>query len=113
MVTPFALLGGADRVHKLVEIFYDTMEAREPELAAVHRLTADGKILPVIRERFGLFLVGWLGGPQTYTETHGHPRLRMRHAPFTVNREAHDAWLRHMRDAVDELGLSEEHEQQL
>jgi hemoglobin len=53
------------------------------------------------------------GGPRTYSDERGHPRLRMRHAPFTVDRAAHDAWLRHMRAAVDELGLAEEHRQQL
>lgn len=105
MVTPFALLGGAERVQALVTIFYDTMEAREPELAAVHRLTPEGKILPVIRERFGLFLVGWLGGPQTYSERHGHPRLRMRHGHVPVNSAMRDAWLRCMTHAMDELSI--------
>ena len=47
------------------------------------------------------------------SERRGHPRLRMRHAPFTVDRAAHDAWLTHMRDAVDSLDLAEEHETQL
>ncbi|GDY53677.1 hypothetical protein SVIO_043000 [Streptomyces violaceusniger] len=53
------------------------------------------------------------GGPRTYSDNRGHPRLRMRHAPFAVNRAAHDAWLRHMRDAVDELELAPELERQL
>ena len=64
-------------------------------------------------ERLALFLMQYWGGPTTYSDNRGHPRLRMRHAPFTVDRAAHDAWLKHMRVAVDELGLSEEHEQQL
>jgi hemoglobin len=64
-------------------------------------------------ERLRLFLMQYWGGPTTYSERRGHPRLRMRHAPFRVDRAAHDAWLRHMRAAVDELGLSEEHERTL
>ncbi|WP_217146335.1 globin, partial [Streptomyces sp. AC627_RSS907] len=64
-------------------------------------------------ERLVLFLMQYWGGPRTYSDQRGHPRLRMRHAPFTVDQAAHDAWLRHMRDAVDELDLAPEHEQQL
>ena len=64
-------------------------------------------------ERLRLFLMQYWGGPSTYSERRGHPRLRMRHAPFAVDRAAHDAWLRHMRAAVDDLGLSEERERTL
>lgn len=64
-------------------------------------------------DRFALFLMQYWGGPTTYSDNRGHPRLRMRHAPFAVDRAAHDAWLKHMRVALDELGLSEEHEQTL
>jgi hemoglobin len=64
-------------------------------------------------ERLVLFLMQYWGGPTTYSATRGHPRLRMRHVPFKVDRAAHDAWLKHMRDAVDELGLPEEHERTL
>jgi len=61
-------------------------------------------------ERLTLFLEQYWGGPGTYSETRGHPRLRMRHAGFHVNPEARDRWLSHMRAAVDELGLSPLHE---
>lgn len=64
-------------------------------------------------ERLTLFLIQYWGGPTTYSENRGHPRLRMRHAPFKVDQAAHDAWLKHMRAAVDDLGLSEEHEHTL
>jgi hemoglobin len=53
------------------------------------------------------------GGPRTYSEQRGHPRLRMRHAPFIVDRAAHDAWLGHMRAAMDELALAEDHDRTL
>jgi hemoglobin len=64
-------------------------------------------------ERMALFLMQYWGGPRTYSERRGHPRLRMRHAPFRVDRAAHDAWLRHMRAAVDALRLRQDLEQQL
>ena len=52
-----------------------------------------------------MFLEQYWGGPTTYSQERGHPRLRMRHAPFPVAPDARDRWLRHMRDAVDSLGL--------
>ncbi|MDJ1113685.1 globin [Microbacterium dauci] len=61
-------------------------------------------------ERLLLFLEQYWGGPTTYSETRGHPRLRMRHMPFHVNPDARDRWLQHMRTAVDELELSPLHE---
>ena len=48
------------------------------------------------------------GGPTTYSERRGHPRLRMRHAPFPVNLDARDRWLRHFRAALDDVGLTPE-----
>ena len=98
--TPFALLGGADRVRALVERFYDIMSVREPELAALHECEG-GVVARGMRDRFGLFLIGWLGGPQDYVVQHGHPRLRMRHARVAVNVAMRDAWLRCMTAAMD------------
>jgi len=59
-------------------------------------------------ERLRLFLIQYWGGPSTYSQERGHPRLRMRHAPFQVGPTERDAWLRHMRDAVDSLNLPAE-----
>jgi hemoglobin len=56
-------------------------------------------------DRLRLFLIQYWGGPGTYSEARGHPRLRMRHAPFKVGPAERDAWLRHMRDAVDSVEL--------
>ncbi|MFG6401605.1 globin [Microbacterium sp. P04] len=56
-------------------------------------------------ERLTLFLAQYWGGPTTYSEQRGHPRLRLRHQPFHVNPDARDRWLTHMRAAVDELEL--------
>jgi hemoglobin len=60
-----------------------------------------------------MFLEQYWGGPSTYQEQRGHPRLRMRHMPFKVNPEARDRWLAHMRVAVDDLKLAPVHEEEL
>ena len=103
--TPYAELGGREAVEALAQAFYDAMEREEAELTAQHRLTADGRIHPEVRERFALFLVGWLGGPQDYVAQHGHPRLRMRHAGVAVDERMRDAWLRSMQRALDARGV--------
>ncbi|HTU57216.1 MAG TPA: cyanoglobin [Polyangiales bacterium] len=104
--TPFTELGGQDAVYALAHAFYDAMERTEPELTAQHRLAEPGRIHPEVRERFALFLVGWLGGPQDYIAQHGHPRLRMRHARVIVNIDMRDAWIRSMQRALDERGVT-------
>ena len=99
--TPFALMGGADRVRALVERFYDVMSDREPALARLHLCTPEGRVDRYSRDRFALFLIGWLGGPQDYIAQHGHPRLRMRHNRVIVDLAMRDAWLRCMTAAMD------------
>ena len=100
------MLGGADRVRALVESFYDAMSEREPELAHLHECDADGRVARGPRDRFALFLIGWLGGPQDYIEQHGHPRLRMRHGRVPVGVSMRDAWLRSMTVALDAQGIT-------
>lgn len=104
--TPFALLGGADQVRALVECFYDIMSDREPALSRLHRCTPTGRVDRYSRDRFALFLIGWLGGPQDYIAQYGHPRLRMRHAGATVDTAMRDAWLRCMTAAMDTQQVS-------
>jgi hemoglobin len=101
--TPFERLGGEDAVRQLVEHFYDAMSDQEPALCRLHACDEHGRVGRETRDRFALFLVGWLGGPQTYMAQHGHPRLRMRHAPFPVDTAMRDAWIRSMRVAMDAL----------
>ncbi|MCB9590522.1 MAG: cyanoglobin [Polyangiaceae bacterium] len=101
--TPFELLGGAEIVSQIAQAFYDHMEQDEPALAKLHPLGPDGRILPEIRERFRLFFIGWLGGPQDYMQLHGHPRLRMRHAGVAIDSDQRDAWLRAMRSAFADV----------
>ena len=105
--TPFDRMGGEANVRALVERFYDAMDSLEPELAALHPL-ADGKVSRESRDRFALFLVGWLGGPEEYVRLYGHPRLRRRHAHVPVTLAMRDAWLRCMRQALADPGIDPE-----
>ena len=63
--------------------------------------------------RLQWFLEQYWGGPSTYQENRGHPRLRMRHAQFHINLAAHDAWINAMRTAVDGMQMRPEHKEQL
>ena len=63
--------------------------------------------------RLQWFLEQYWGGPTTYQENRGHPRLRMRHAEFHINLAAHDAWINAMRTAVDGMQMRPEHKEQL
>ncbi|RAL23007.1 globin [Lujinxingia litoralis] len=97
--TPFELVGGTEGVQKLVDRFYDLMDTL-PEAATIRAMHA--RSLKVSREKLVLFLTGWLGGPPLYMEKYGHPRLRMRHAPFDIDEDARQAWMLCMRQALDE-----------
>ena len=81
--------------------------AADPEFLAIYPTPDD---LGPARRRLTLFLAQYWGGPTTYSDTRGHPRLRMRHAPFVVNVATRDAWLRHMRAALDTLDLPSEYD---
>jgi hemoglobin len=103
--TPFEILGGEEVVRALAERFYDVMDEQEPELAHLHPCDEAGRVSRGSRERFALFLIGWLGGPQEYMRLHGHPRLRMRHARVPVGVAMRDAWLRAMTRALDDMRI--------
>ena len=104
--TPFARLGGEPTVRAIVERFYDAMSELEPALATLHPCDADGRVVRASRDRFALFFIGWLGGPQDYVAAHGHPRLRMRHARVPVDSAMAEAWMRCMRRALDDSGVT-------
>lgn len=98
--TPYQLMGGEAAVRALANRFYDIMETA-PEakaLYAIHPLPLD-----TIRQKFFEFLSGWLGGPALFEEKYGHPRLRARHMPFTVNVQLRDEWMFCMNQALDEV----------
>ncbi|MEV8171228.1 globin [Microbacterium sp. NPDC077486] len=98
-------VGGRETFAKIVSVFY-----REVALDPVLKPMYPEEDLGPAEERLLLFLEQYWGGPTTYGETRGHPRLRMRHMPFRVDPDARDRWLRHMRTAVDEAQLSPLHE---
>jgi len=97
----FELAGGAPTFRTLVERFYAQV-AEDPILRAVY----PEEDLSGATERLTLFLIQYWGGPQTYSELRGHPRLRLRHQPFAIGQAERDAWLGHMTAAVDSLDLA-------
>ena len=104
----YEAVGGEKTFHRLVHAFYQRVAA-DPELRAVY----PSKNLGPAEEHLRLFLIQYWGGPRTYDELRGHPRLRMRHARFSIGEVERDAWLRHMRAALDELQLDPAHDAQL
>ena len=98
----FEVIGGEARVKALVERFYDLMDL-EPAYAALRAV--HGSDLTRAREKLFMFLCGWLGGPQHYTERFGHPRLRARHMPFVIGNRERDQWLACMDQAMGEVGV--------
>jgi len=101
-------VGGEETFHRIIARFYAEV-AKDEVLRPVY----PEEDLGPAEERLRLFLMQYWGGPHTYSDRRGHPRLRMRHAPFSIGPIERDAWLRCMRVAVDEAGLSDQHRQQL
>jgi hemoglobin len=104
----YEAIGGEPAFYRLVHRFY-TEVAADPELRRVY----PSQSLGAAEEHLRLFLIQYWGGPGTYNELRGHPRLRMRHARFAIGPAERDAWLRHMRTALDELELDPSHDAQL
>lgn len=98
--TPYVAAGEASGVRRLVEAFYDRIDAESPALRAM--LPRDDS---TSREKLFEYLSGWLGGPNLYVRRRGHPRLRMRHLPFPIGAAEADEWLRCMRLAITDAGL--------
>ena len=99
----FEALGGEPQVEALVDRFYDLMEL-DPAYTALRAV--HGPDLTQARQKLSWFLCGWLGGPQHYTERFGHPRLRMRHMPYTIGILERDQWLACMDQAMAEVGMA-------
>ena len=99
--TLYELAGGEPTFRLLVSRFYARV-ADDPLLRAVY----PDQDLSAATERLTLFLIQYWGGPATYSEQRGHPRLRMRHQPFAIGQAERDAWLRHMTVAVESLDLA-------
>jgi hemoglobin len=96
-------VGGEPTFRKLVDEFYAGV-ANDPLLRPMY----PEEDLGPAADRLALFLMQYWGGPRTYSMQRGHPRLRMRHAPYRIGPAERDAWLRHMRRAVESLNLPPE-----
>lgn len=101
----YAQVGGEPTFRRLVAAFYAQV-AQDPIMRPMY----PEQDLGPAEERLRLFLIQYFGGPTTYSQERGHPRLRMRHFPFAIDSAARDAWLRHMRLALDEVALPPLHE---
>ena len=93
----FERVGGAAFFERLVDAFYEGV-ATDPPLLALYPEAPD---LTGARHRLTLFLVQYWGGPTTYSDERGHPRLRMRHFPYSIGEDERDRWLRHMSAAIE------------
>ena len=108
MTTPFDEFGGEEFFCALVADFYAGV-AKDPDLRPMY---PEEDLGPAER-RLRMFLEQYWGGPRTYSEERGHPRLRMRHAPFVITEFHRDLWLKHMRDALDQRCLPPEQDAQM
>jgi hemoglobin len=100
--TLFERVGGEATFEQLVSHFYALVSVN-PILRPMY----PDDDFQAAAERLMLFLIQYWGGPHTYSEMRGHPRLRMRHAQFLIDSKARDAWLACMKSAVDELNIEE------
>jgi len=99
-------IGGLDTIRVIVDTFYEGVATDE----VLRPLYPEADLGPA-NERFTLFLAQYWGGPTTYSDTRGHPRLRMRHAPFAVTPDARDHWLTHFRAGLDKAALTPEQDE--
>lgn len=105
----YARVGGMPFFEALVDDFYRGV-AGDPVLRPMYE---EGDLAPSA-QHLTLFLAQYWGGPRTYSETRGHPRLRARHTPFVIDAAARDAWLHHMLAALDaQSGITEDDRTQL
>jgi hemoglobin len=104
----YEAVGGEETFTRLVRRFYAEVAA-DPQLRPVY----PSRDLGPAEEHLRLFLIQYWGGPGTYSEQRGHPRLRMRHVHFSIGEAERDAWLRHMRTALDEIALDPAHDEEL
>jgi hemoglobin len=98
-ITPYELIGGESAVKQLVHRFYELMDEL-PEAYAVRQLHPES--LAGSEEMLFEYLSGWLGGPNLYIAKKGHPRLRMRHAPYAIGLKERDEWMLCMTQALTE-----------
>jgi hemoglobin len=102
-VSLFQEVGGSDFFVELVNKFYQGVINDE----VIISLYPDRTDLVGAKERLSLFLIQYWGGPTTYSDERGHPRLRQRHFPFAIGERERDHWLMHMQGAIDAMPTSD------
>lgn len=107
MSTFYDEIGGMETITAIVHRFYEGVAGDE----VLRPLYPEADLGPA-EERFRLFLAQYWGGPTTYSDERGHPRLRMRHAPFAVTPDAAQHWLRHFRAGLDSVDLTPDQDAQ-
>lgn len=107
MSTFYEEIGGRATIERIVDVFYAGVADDE----LLRPMYPEEDLAPAA-ERFTQFLEQYWGGPTTYSEGRGHPRLRMRHAPFAVTMAARDRWLHHFRAGLDAVDLTPEQDAQ-
>ena len=108
--THYEQLGGEAVVHRLVQQFYDLMDA-EPEYYGIRKLHPQD--LSGSRQKLFMFLSGWMGGPPLYAEAYGAPLLRARHLPFPIGDAERDQWMSCMLRAMQAVGIEAGLQQEL
>ena len=108
-MTLFEEVGGSEFFDRLVDRFYEGV-ASDDVLLPLYPEQSD---LSGAKERLTLFLQQYWGGPTTYSDERGHPRLRQRHFPFVIGQLERDRWMVHMMAAVDELSPNDSVHRQL
>lgn len=101
-------IGGHEAFAKLTHAFYAGVSG-DPVLKSMY----PEEDLGPAEDRLCLFLEQYFGGPTTYSDTRGHPRLRMRHMPYVIDIDARERWLKHMSNAVDSLNLAPLHHEMM
>jgi hemoglobin len=100
-ISIYEQVGGEATFYRLTDVFYQAIDS-DPELRHMFQRDLTGA-----KERLALFLIQYFGGPATYSERRGQPRLRMRHLPFSIGPAERDRWVGHMIQAVDTVGIQE------
>ena len=101
---PYELIGAEAGLRRLVDRFYDYMGA-DSRVAGIRQMHAQD--LRASREKLFLFLSGWLGGPDLYTQKYGHPMLRRRHMPFVIGKKERDQWMHCMEKAIADMPIDD------
>lgn len=100
VLTHYERIGGAEKIHALVQRFYQLMDEL-PEAYGIRKMHEGD--LQEVSDKLFKFLSGWMGGPQLFVEQYGHPMLRRRHLPFAIGDAERDQWMLCMNQALNDV----------